>query len=322
MPKDKSNVPSRPAAAAASSALATQPETLPRAEVMAQKGYTSEQLFKLALSGIGLDPRAEEIPLACLDTLPRFEGATNGHQAEELPKTEPLLPLIEERFDSNPPVPRIVALQLIGITDDELCRELKARNLDPKAEILEMATVSQLYESHSLARQEALEYLGFKEQELVEVLTLLEEDPKAKTLTLATIERIEQLPTQTLLEQQADAMKTAMRAAQERQLSYYRNLAEQMNEQAETAALTLVASSATTFHETLFQAFDALAQTQNQTYQQMTADFLESVRPEGKEEQESNVGKARRRSFQTTRKATTNRQMAQQIFYDALKTPS
>jgi hypothetical protein len=57
MPKDKSNAPSKPAAAAASSALATQPETLPRAEVMAQKGYTSEQLFKLALSGSGGEHR-------------------------------------------------------------------------------------------------------------------------------------------------------------------------------------------------------------------------------------------------------------------------
>ena len=288
---------------------------------MQRKGYQSEQLFKLALSQAGLDPRVEHIPLLALETIPKFEAPINGHQPEAQPKVAAASPPIfeESRVDGNAPVPRVVALQLIGITDDELTQELKARKLDPKAEILEMAAVSELYEAHSLARQDALEYLGLEEPELVEALVQLEENPKAKTLTLATIERIESLPTETLLQEKASAMKSAMSAAQERQLAYFRDMAEQLQEQAETAALTLAAHSAETFHSTLARAFDALGETQSTTHQQIQRDLLEGLKPQGGEEREAELGKSRRHSFKTSRKSTNTRQTAQKIFLDALK---
>ncbi|MBE9039942.1 hypothetical protein IQ235_03935 [Oscillatoriales cyanobacterium LEGE 11467] len=321
MPRKTSNADKEPAVAAESSALTAQPETLPRAEAMAQKGYASEQLFKLALSQAGLDPRTKEIPVAALKTIPKFEAPTNGHKPQELPEAENLPPIVDEGFDGDTPVPRIVALQLIGITDDELAKELKSRKLDPKAEILDMATVSTIYEEHSLKRQEALEYLGLKEPELVEALVQIEENPKAKTLTLATIERIESLPTETLMQTKASAMRSAMDAAQERQLAYYRDTAERMAEQAETAALTLVAHSAETFHATLSQAFDALAQTQATTHEQIQSDLLNGLqsKPEKLEERQTDLGKARRSSFKGSRKTTHTRKTAQQIFQTALK---
>lgn len=289
---------------------------------MQRKGYQSEQLFKLALSQAGLDPRVEHIPLLALETIPKFEAPINGHQPEAQPKVAAASPPIfeESRVDGNAPVPRVVALQLIGITDDELTQELKARKLDPKAEILEMAAVSELYEAHSLARQDALEYLGLEEPELVEALVQLEENPKARTLTLATIERIEGLPTQTLLQEKSDAMRSAMDAAQERQLAYYRDTAEQMAQQAETAALTLAAHSAETFHATLSQAFNSLTIAQAESHEQISQDLLQGLRTTEKviQERETDLGKGRRQSFKTSRK-TKQTQTAQQIFQTALK---
>ena len=330
MPRTRKTTDSKPVESAASivpndpgnnenATLTTSPETLSRAEVMQRKGYQSEQLFKLALTQAGVDPRAKYIPISALETIADFEAPTNGDKPQELPEPENLPPVFDEGFDGNTPVPRIVALQLIGITDEELSKELKERALDPKAEILDMATVSVIYEEHSLKRQEALEYLELEEPELVEALVQLEENPKAKTLTLAVIERIESLPIDTLLQEKSDAMRTAMDAAQERQLAYYRDTAERMAEQAETAALTLVAHSAETFHATLSQAFDALANTQSTTHEELKRDLLDGLKPQGLEEREADLGKARKHSFKSSRKTTRNRTNAQKIFENALK---
>lgn len=284
---------------------------------MDQKGYTSEQLFKLALSKAGLDPRSAAIPIAALDSIARFEAPEPP--PESSPEVQDLPPLVAGEIDGNTPVPRIVALQLIGIDDETLAKALKARNLDPAAQILDMATVSAIYEAHSLKRQDALEYLGLQEPELTEALKYIEEDPKAKTLTLAIVERLENLPTETLLETQATAMRSAMDTAQERQLAYYRDLAERLQAEAETAALSLVASSAETFHNTLAEAFDALAVHSAERAAQVQSDLLTGLQPKDETKRDARLGKARRQSFKSARKSGHTRTTAQQIFQRALQ---
>ena len=320
MPRKTNSAANKPAAAAASSALTAPPDTLPRAQVMQRKGYSNEQLFKLALTKAGLDPRAQDIPIATLERLPVYEAPLETPPPEPLPAAE-LPPVVTSAVDGTTPVPRIVALQLIGITEPELARELENQNLDPNAEILDMATVSAIYEAHSLKRPDALEYLGIEDAQLSQALEQIEENPKAKTLTLATIERLESLPTETLLQEQATAMRTAMDTAQERQLAYYRDMAEQLQATAETAALTVAAQSARTFHDTLAEAFDALSGTSAGLQTQLQQDFLDNCTQTSDERppHETPLGKARRSSFKGSRKTTHTRKTAQQIFQTALK---